>query len=440
MWAGASGAGGDRNAKYDGMFYRIDPRYELIVYGSFPNTRFMSIHVYDDHAAFQERLYDAQIVPLTAAYVNPYAPGVSYKSGQLYAAAVSFGGSQPPQVTPGCQLDGFNVYANTLHAYPRHAGMNWNGDPNIPPDYPVHNDNPTVYGELEVRRYLDQSGQGYVRPYILVRDLTTGCAVTPDVAFQSLLTYNAALYYASWLDRKQMNTHYDYEQNYLPWNCYGPDPNSTLTWKRTTEYLSNPSFDTAYSLANVPAGLIQSLIDNKQFLRFRFRLPVMPKIPCNGTCSLSGVEELRYWSLSFQQGESVVDTISDTQLTRDANGYVTLIVGVGAAKPAQVTTQNGYTWLDLSKSAGLLTIDRIQLRSILASSSFQCSARNVPYRSSEYNSAGGYMGEYGFALDYQTATQIPPVAAPFVQPNSCSYVPVEPPYSCRPGQITTRGD
>jgi hypothetical protein len=75
------------------IVYTVDPRYELILVGSFPNARYFSVTAYDDHSLISQAILDSSIVPLTSSYVNPYQPGVPYAAGQQYAIPVNFGGA-----------------------------------------------------------------------------------------------------------------------------------------------------------------------------------------------------------------------------------------------------------------------------------------------------------------------------------------------------------
>jgi len=136
---------GDANALYSNLYYRVDPRYELIFLGSFPNARTMSFAVYDDHEAAVDWLSDYRIEPLTPGFVNPFRPGVAFVGRQLYAVVVGMGGVQPPPeaIAPGCRLDAFNVHVNYLDASMRHTGLNWDGDPRIPAWFPDHEEGAT---------------------------------------------------------------------------------------------------------------------------------------------------------------------------------------------------------------------------------------------------------------------------------------------------------
>jgi hypothetical protein len=78
--------GSDLNSQYYKMFYKVDPSYEIVILGDFPNTRYFSITNYDTHGAPAGSILDANIVPLTSAYINPYQPGTDFVAGQKYAA------------------------------------------------------------------------------------------------------------------------------------------------------------------------------------------------------------------------------------------------------------------------------------------------------------------------------------------------------------------
>src|ERR1700674_4852845 len=40
---------GDLNAEYFQLYFKVDPRYQLIVVGTFPNARYFSATLYDSH-------------------------------------------------------------------------------------------------------------------------------------------------------------------------------------------------------------------------------------------------------------------------------------------------------------------------------------------------------------------------------------------------------
>ena len=66
---------GDTNAVYYQIYFQVDPRYQLILLGDFPNTRYFSVSLNDAHSALSGSILDTSIVPLTSHYINPYMPG-----------------------------------------------------------------------------------------------------------------------------------------------------------------------------------------------------------------------------------------------------------------------------------------------------------------------------------------------------------------------------
>src|SRR5579862_9552508 len=58
---GSGGQGGDLNAIYWKIWYKVNPKYELILLGNFPNARYFSVTAYDDHSAISQSILDANI-------------------------------------------------------------------------------------------------------------------------------------------------------------------------------------------------------------------------------------------------------------------------------------------------------------------------------------------------------------------------------------------
>ena len=83
----------DANDTFWPFYYKVNPRYQLVIVGNFPNARFFSVSAYDDHYQLSQAILDTNIVPLTSAYVNPYLPGVPYSPGQMYAVPLGFEGT-----------------------------------------------------------------------------------------------------------------------------------------------------------------------------------------------------------------------------------------------------------------------------------------------------------------------------------------------------------
>jgi hypothetical protein len=103
----------------------------------------------------------------------------------------------------------------------------------------------------------------------------------------------------------------------------------------------------------------------------------MPSIPCSG-CVLTGLEDLRYFSLSFIDiDKRTLASLGEFELVRDPGGYVTVIAGFGAAPPSQVTPANYYTYIDLSSISGFARFAMLGVRTIIPSTTFKCSAYAV---------------------------------------------------------------
>jgi hypothetical protein len=432
---GTNGDYGDMNGRYYKIFFKVDPRYQLIILGAFPNSRYFSLVLYDAHKALSQSLLDENIVPLTSQYINPYLPGKAFANGQQYAGVVGFGGT-PGTLETGCMMNGYNVAVNTLDATVRHPGINWNTDAGLfqtYPTFPAHvvdtpqHSNPNTAGILMIRSYMDITPSNYdTNPHIIVRDMASGCAYPAAYALDTLqLVTTDNSIGDGWLDETQIEHHHYYENQYLPELCFGVDTQNQLGWTRGNEYVAAGDVDSGYiGSKSISAGLTTNLAAAGRVLRIRLRMPTTPPTPCTNGCSRSGTEQLRYRSLSFEAtGGVTLTSLADNAFTKDPNGYATLIVGTGAAIPPWITAANGYTFLDLTTFAAYQQLTAIDLRDILPASTFNCSGEVVPYRTSVASPAGGLMGDYLPVVDYPIASTLPQTAVPLVGPNSCAVFP-----------------
>ena len=447
---GAS-AWGDLDSEYNKIFFRIDPTlppYQLIIIGKFPNARYFSITVTDDHSAISQSLTDASIVPLQSNQVNPYLPGVPYTPGQRYAVPINLGGT-PGALQRGCTMNGYNVDVNALDGTLRHPFMNWNLDTAFllaNPTAPLHNvdtpehSNPNTAGSITIRNYLDlTSNTAANQPHIIVRDVASGCAYPASmVTAMNILVVNSTTG-SAWLDQVQTSEHNTYA-NWQSTQCWGSVPSSSLQVARGAEYLPVPNPDASYLYAYLPSGLPQSLATSGEVMRLQFRAPTTPPTPCTNGCSRSGSEQMRYVSVSFAlPAGTTLASLPDscpanplspcTPLVEDPNGYVSLIVGTGAARPAWVTPANGYTWVDLTQSStgNYLKMNQIMMRNILPASSFGCAGQRVPYKTDQATAGGGgLMGLYAPVIDYPVASSLPQTASPLTGDDSCAMFPAGP--------------
>jgi hypothetical protein len=434
----------DLTETYAGFFYTVNPGYEVILVGDFPQSRYLNVATQDSHLFTQQSFHDSQLTPLSSSYVNPFLPGATYTPNQLYAVAIQFGGTEPSVIQAGCGFGGMNFHANIADGTKRHAGVSWNGSPLVYPGFPAHDDaGPNTGGMVTVRQYLNQtpsSGYGVLStPVAIVRDLHTGCAVPltnavandpNNVTASQVITRNNDVA-TNWLDNAQIWAHKAF-RNMKPTYCYALTP-ATAQWFKPDIYIPNPNPDSGYLVANFAPEALNWVIANQEFMRLRFQLPTTPNTPCTG-CSISGNEQMRYFDLSFADNQGVnLATIGSPSMVTDPNGYVTLIVGFGSAPPSYVTAANYYTYLDLSTIPGYQNLLNIGLRTVITSPTFKCSADAVYYKASEGNSLGGFMGQYVPTIDVLKGAGIPPVATPLNVPNSCGLVPPERPTVCANG-------
>ncbi|HLY18287.1 MAG TPA: hypothetical protein VKR61_13735 [Bryobacteraceae bacterium] len=426
---------GDLNAVYFQLYYKVDPRYQLILVGTFPNTRYFSVTLYDTHSALSQSILDTSIMPLTSQYINPYQPGIAYVAGQQYAIPISFGGTPGTRET-GCMMNGYNVNGNGLDATVRHPGMDWNSDtgffaqhasfPDHAVDTPQHT-NPNTAGVVMVRAYLDDTPLGYdTNPHIIVRDVASGCAYPAAYVSSTLqIVAQTSAVGGLWLDQQQFAGHKTYETSYLPKLCDAPVASpDRLRWTRQPEYIPATNPDASYIVAPLPTGLPATLAAAGEVMRVRVRIPAVPPTPCASGCVRSGNEQMRYMSLSFvDPAGNTIASVADRAFTTDASGYATLIVGTGAAIPSWINPANGYTFLNLTALQNYQQTTLLDLRHIIPAAGFTCAGQFVPYRTSIDSPAGSLMGDYVPVVDYPAAAKLPQKAAPLMGPSACGTYP-----------------
>ena len=214
-----TGEWGDLNSTYFSMFFKVDPRYQLILVGTFLNARYMSVTLNDSHYAWVQSLPDANIAPLTSASINPYQPGVSYVGGQQFAIPIGFGGT-PGKLETGCVMNGYNVDVNGMDGSQRHPGIDWNTDSGLFekfPTFPLHvvdtpqHTNPNTAGVVMMRAYMNITPAAFgTSPHIIVRDVASGCAYPAAYAYNTLQIVTAGRATGlPWLDQSQMRAHHD---------------------------------------------------------------------------------------------------------------------------------------------------------------------------------------------------------------------------------------
>lgn len=427
--------GGDLTATYQQFYVPVSANKELLIVGEYPRARYFAITVYDDHSAIIDTKHDAQIAPLKPAQGNPFAPGGPANSDDiLYAIRVQLGAQlvQTPQA--GCQLDGVDL-SNVMDARFRHsAGTRYSSD-QVGFTTTIENGSVVTHDDstgnegvwVVIRTYLtEEDGNtgafNLTTPLVFLRNSTTGCAENMfNLAGRAQTQPTERLPQSEWvgyyatIDYPQMEAHKQHEEDSPPNTPFGLDPNNRAAWYGGSEYILGDNPDTGYLSTSVGVkGAPAQLNLEGKVMRVRFRLP---QVPCDApSCALTGSEQLRYWGLSFVEGERhVFASISDLDVNPDENGYVNLIITFGTPLPPRISKLYGYSVLELP----VVPLRLLTLRNIVPSTSFSCAIDVVPFNTNEHNDQNGYLGEYAPFIDYLLPMSLPLNAVPRVEAGSC---------------------
>jgi len=228
---------GDVNSSYFPVFYSLNNLaawmastgycLELVVGGVFPDVRYFSVAVSDEHYALAQHIADADVDPENTGTTNPFTPNEPNTGNQSYLLPISFGAVPTyPAGTAGCGITPYEE-DNLLDATQRHLSMDWNTNiqqPDVPDnsldphtvDTPTHlahtfgnglTAGPNGAGSIIVRGYLPpyscggtQGGSSFkcapnpnvATPYLFFRDVATGCPYTLSYIESTLLNDPAA--------------------------------------------------------------------------------------------------------------------------------------------------------------------------------------------------------------------------------------------------------
>jgi hypothetical protein len=434
---------GDSNATYDSVYYVVTPGYEIVLLGTYPNARFLSATIYDEHLAITSSILDQNIPPLNSTMTNPYLVGAVFQPNQQYGVTISFGYPLTATPSPGCSASDTTIDQTILNASQIHSGLTWLGydgpiplptgpgpwNPGAPvgAPFPVHQTGDNSGGLLMVRKYLAIANN--TPETVIVRDTTTGCALPASLAITKGILSTMTGLNSPLLNQAQISAHQEFSNDIEELLCYHADPNNAKQWFRTVDYVPLANLGAALDL-NLTSSNMQPLLNGQQFIRLRFPAPTTPNIPCaSGGCALTGLENLRYFSISFlgastAYGKTTLTSVSDTALNHDPNGNVTLLVGLGAQAPSFVTPANYYTYFDLTQIPNYSSLTRIEIRQLLPNANFSCSNANVPLFTMEYNNAGGFMGQYVPTIDFPTPAALSsPAPPPPSRGNTCTALP-----------------
>ena len=411
-----SGGGfGDANANYAEFSIRINPGQEVYMVGEFPNARFMSVTVTDDHGAVIATMADLKIKPLSASHINPFK--TVHLADQLYGISFLMGNQRITNEAPSCSLGGIDNYRNVMDGRFRHTLYNHYSELHknfIDHDTTIRNTAIHVAVRYYSHRPVATGTRDFIAPVVFVRNIADGCAVKINEA-------GFADNFLSILNQEQFMLHIDQEKDLLPEAPYGIRQESALQWYSGREfvYIDNPH--TRYLNADIPANLkLPVLKSENKVMRMRFRVPGITYR--EDGVAFDGTEQLRYWSMVLNRGKYAKNnrTLVDKDLTIDSEGYVTLIINPGLDLPPGINSDNGYTRIDLVDENEINTLGRFILRNILPLNQFDCSVNNVPYRNFEYHPAGGYMGEYTPIVDTVPVSELPDTHTPLRSLNNCS--------------------
>ena len=412
-------SGGDLTGNYMYVPIPLMGNGELLILGEFPRARLFSITAYDDHGSIVASLNDQQIQPYGSSQ-NPFAPGgPAGADDMLYAVTVRFGTAMALNPWQQCATP-FPVHGNILDVRSRHtAGAFYSSQQSgyvasVPGIGTVAHDDATPNTATHViLRFYDlkppaaSSQFDLRRPVVWVRASSTGCAVQVATAGQRLPA-------SSWfllenvLQFSQVFGHTQHEIDLGDETPFGPDIAGDVTWAGQKEYLpGRASGRYVVGDLDIDASGFSStgaaLNAQGKVMLLQFRRPAEP-------------DQVRYWSITLETASgSSVASIKDSSVVVDSNGYANIVVSFGTPLPPHVTAANGYTPIVLSP----LNPSRAVLRHSLPAAGFTCTTDSVPYRTAEYHSEGGYMGEFAPVVTFPVADTLPTAAVPLVQSGSC---------------------
>ena len=356
-WPTALGIG-DLKANYPGHFYKVDPSIEMVIEGEYPHCRYFSFVAHDMKNRTIATLHDSDIAPDQGS-VNPFLPGADWNApNRRYTLIIRF--TAPPAGTGPAVMRG----PQTARGNILYAGLQADGTPN-------------QAGLLVYRRYLPSQGYdvngGVPMPKIYYRKVSDQSLVKPISKTEQGILFLRAMRYVlrrtgeskQWADKAHKAGS-------------ASSKGQPLQWRRSPVVgAENP--DTVYLFARVNP-------DPDKLLLMRWKAPTFPDT-WHGH-GLTGKEEVRYWSMCFAPKSTMTKfTLADAEAVINPDGFVNLVVGFGAERPAKVTPENGYTWVDLKG----MNIRFILYRNMVVSPEFKYVARDVPAGEPVTDQIGDYL-------------------------------------------------
>jgi len=350
----------DLHANYPMRYYRSDPSLEMVIQGEYPFCRYFSFVAYDaDHRPIAS-IHDAQIAPDLGS-VNPFWPGEDFNApNRRFTLIVRW--TAPAEGAAEAGFRGIqSARGNVLYLGTREDGRK----------------NPE--GLLGYRRYLPSEGLdeecGVAKPLVYYRKVSDGSLVKPpSPGLDKIRARWLMLRKAGAIPSALLSGRKAWQESLSA----GKEPDRVLQWRRSPEAAGeNP--ETVYLIAAVKP-------DPKQLLLIRWKAPSFPDT--YHFQSLTGREDMRYWSLSFASSWGfTLWTLADAEAVIGPDGYVNLVIGFGAPRPAKANSENGYTWVDLKgKPVSILVY-----RNMVPSPDFPFLAGAVPAGEAVTDQLGEYL-------------------------------------------------
>lgn len=336
---------GDSNANYIIFPYEVNPDIEIVIKGQFPFARYMSFTLAGQQDNVIATASDRMIIPDPGS-TNPFLPGADWNADNRNYT-VKIRSTPPPQ-----GADHFVPEAGNNIFY---AGTLKDGTPN-------------KFGLIGLRIYVPSIGYDKTGGVGLPK--ITYCAAKKDCRN----TCVCGTVINTTEPQNPLNPSNVFSQEPMLQCCNDTvEQNCDLIWSRIgviATRLLQPDLNTVYILTD------QIKRDPGKLLFIRWKAPTFPDTYHN--MGILGNENMRYWSMSFVSRVGLLGlyTLGDFQTVIDNHGYVNLVISFGAPRPACVTTENGFNWIDASSLPFIpLTLF---YRNNQVSQDFAFTAKNVP--------------------------------------------------------------
>ncbi|MEL6503356.1 MAG: hypothetical protein AAFQ10_02775 [Pseudomonadota bacterium] len=355
----------------------------LEIAGSFPKTRYFSLHTYDKKAAPYDHIRDEEIVPDEGSQ-NPFITG-RYDGAMKYTLRV-VGGALPTDPAPNTiymgAADNINRSPILVRHYIPETPDDESGGAGLPQATLVTPDGTRISGE-DACAALKSPPVGDPRRTLFV-------PVMEKADFDEKLKKPAVAKF--YLDTKKTdwNVFWDPRINML---AFVSPPLQRVAKLAAQEGLIPKTSGFYANLDNQYVAL--SL--NDKFGDVVVLEAKMPKTPKIGSDMGSGTYDMRYWSLC--SNESLVTTrfsacVYDSQVALDAQRNYTIVVSKKANRPANAKAECGVTWLDWGDrgdGAGHPNLTTLLLRNMAPSADFGKAVQDIAGPGLEAQTMGDYL-------------------------------------------------